>query len=306
MLTMIEHIEYLITHNDCVVVPGWGAIIAQYTPPCLDSATNVFSKPQRNLAFNAAISHDDGLLASSIARRENVTYNEAINIIGNNVASFNILLHEGSEVPFGRLGFFRANSSGATEFTPFKQEQALDQFFGLESFEFKSLEQIDLDNKRDAVKEAFSQRRNRIFANNTWRAAASIILLIVMAFVLSTPIAVDRKSQSYASLSLPEIKQQPKVTLSDAPTQQPQVASIVTADESTSQGKYSLVVATFSTQKQVNGYLGMHSDISNQAKVVKKGKHLRIVIAQSDDEASLYQLIPTLPKAYSQSWVSRD
>ena len=70
MFSIIEHIEYLITCHDCVVVPGWGAFIANYDASTYDATKNVMARPRRSIGFNASVSHNDGLLAQSLMRRE--------------------------------------------------------------------------------------------------------------------------------------------------------------------------------------------------------------------------------------------
>ena len=37
MISMIEHIEYLMLSHDCVVVPGFGAFIAQHNESIIPS-----------------------------------------------------------------------------------------------------------------------------------------------------------------------------------------------------------------------------------------------------------------------------
>ena len=86
MITITQHIEYLMMYNDCVVVPGWGALIANYAPSQLQGDTML--KPRRSIGFNPSITHNDGLLATSIARRHGISYNEACNVIATGVASF--------------------------------------------------------------------------------------------------------------------------------------------------------------------------------------------------------------------------
>ena len=74
MISIVQHIEYLMMYNDCVVVPGWGALIANYAPSQLQGDTML--KPRRSIGFNPSITHNDGLLATSIARRHGISYSK--------------------------------------------------------------------------------------------------------------------------------------------------------------------------------------------------------------------------------------
>ena len=74
---MVQHIEYLLTRHDCVVVPGWGAWIVQSVSAVV--AGNAAPLPPRRwLSFNASLSHNDGMLAHSLMRAKGCGYDEAM------------------------------------------------------------------------------------------------------------------------------------------------------------------------------------------------------------------------------------
>ena len=102
--------------GDCVVVPGWGALVASHVPST--STQSSINRPSRLIAFNPSIAHNDGLLAMSVARRHNISYDEACKVIADNVTVFRRQLATGSEVPFGRLGFFKNDDNSKLIFTP--------------------------------------------------------------------------------------------------------------------------------------------------------------------------------------------
>ena len=82
METVILHIEYLLRHHECVVLPGWGAFIARRVPASFCMQGNVLmTPPSRGLAFNAELREDDGLLVSSMCRREKMSYPEAADYV---------------------------------------------------------------------------------------------------------------------------------------------------------------------------------------------------------------------------------
>ena len=69
------------TRHDCVVIPGWGAFIANCSPARYDADREVMERPHRSIGFNASVSHNDGLLAQSLLRREGMDYDEAMRFI---------------------------------------------------------------------------------------------------------------------------------------------------------------------------------------------------------------------------------
>ncbi len=319
MISLIEHIEYLIRHHNCVVIPQWGALIAQYSPSQLQASKII--KPKRKVAFNASIDHNDGLLANSLVRRHGISYDEALKLIADSVSLYKRQLQNGNEVAFGRIGYFTLNNNGSTEFTPFHQSNSNDEYFGLRSFAFKPLVS-DSDASSTEVSAADkhphvvpSHSRNR-FAYRALQVAASIAIILGIAFVASTPIAVDRSQQNYASLNMPAVKK-PNATSVFTSTPVSKVNreetgsanskhTTETATETQESGKYYLVISTFSSEQKAKEFISLHADIKDAAKIRAKGKQYRVYIQRGDDYNALYKAAKNLPSQYGGGWVTTD
>lgn len=319
MISLIEHIEYLIRHHNCVVIPQWGALIAQYSPSQLQASKII--KPKRKVAFNASIDHNDGLLANSLVRRHGISYDEALKLIADSVSFYKRQLQNGNEVAFGRIGYFTLNNNGSTEFTPFHQSNSNDEYFGLRSFTFKPLVS-DSDVSSTEVSAADkhhhvvpSHSRNR-FAYRALQVAASIAIILGIAFVASTPIAVDRSQQNYASLNMPAVKK-PNATPVFTSTPVSKVNreetgsanskhNTETATETKESGKYYLVISTFSSEQKAKEFISLHADIKDAAKIRAKGKQYRVYIQRGDDYNVLYKAAKNLPSQYGGGWVTTD
>lgn len=307
MFSLIEHIEYLMMHHDCVVVPGWGALIAQYSPSFYDSSSHVIERPRREVSFNAAVDHNDGLLAQSLMRRHRLSYNEALNFIADSVTGFRQQLATGNEVSFGRLGYFHRNDDGNAQFMPFFHETYNDEFFGLRSVQFAPLsEMTNEDTTTDKATIIPLNDRNR-FVRHIVRAAASIALLVGLFFLLSTPIVIDDARQ-FAGLNMPSLIQkqtivQPKVKEQPETTAQEQAkATTNMADE----GRYFLVVSTLSSERQVNAFIKAHPSMAKLMKVQKRGKIYRVYVKRSDDREALTVVRKQLPAEFADAWVTAD
>ena len=319
MISLIEHIEYLIRHHNCVVIPQWGALIAQYSPSQLQASKII--KPKRKVAFNASIDHNDGLLANSLVRRHGISYDEALKLIADSVSLYKRQLQNGNEVAFGRIGYFTLNNNGSTEFTPFHQSNSNDEYFGLRSFTFKPLVS-DSDVSSTEVSAADkhphvvpSHSRNR-FAYRALQVAASIAIILGIAFVTSTPIAVDRSQQNYASLNMPAVKKSnatpvftstpvSKVNREETGSANSKHTT-ETATETQESGKYYLVISTFSSEQKAKEFISLHADIKDAAKIRAKGKQYRVYIQRGDDYNALYKAAKNLPSQYGGGWVTTD
>ena len=195
MISINEHIEYLIGRHDCVVVPGWGAFIAQYQSAQIDEANGVMLPPMRTIGFNGDISHNDGLIATSVMRREKVSYEVAVKMVADEVDVMKHQLDVDGEVPVGKVGVFSKSENDTVVFEPFASNLGYSGLPVLNMVARRVEEEVD--GKSDVVYIPVSR--------NFFKLAASIILLIGLGLTLSTPLIVDEAQVNYASMSTPKV-----------------------------------------------------------------------------------------------------
>ena len=311
MISMIEHIEYLMLSNDCVVVPGFGAFIAQYTSSNNCAQNSTFTSPKRSISFNASINHNDGLLANSIAKKALIPYAEALKQIEKSTTICRQALSDGSEVPFGRLGFFISNAEGHIEFIPFHHELANDDFFGLQSFSFPTLAERNAQvATEETVSETYSEpeinigRRNW-FSHKSVQIAASIVMLVCLTFALSTPIIVDKPTHQLATLNVPTpTMPKHKVVKAEEISQQKQVKAVSEKKETNSNGRYAIIICSLKKQSQVAQYFQENKDI-NPANVIKKNGYYMIYFNRGDNYQELVKEAKQMPKSYTEFWITQ-
>lgn len=312
MFSIIEHIEYLVTLHDCVVVPGWGAFIANYNASSFDAEAGLMSRPRRFIGFNASVSHNDGLLAQSLVRREGIHYNEAMKFIADSVTTFRQQLAMDCEVSMGRLGYFRRNEGRFIEFVPFYHSDGTDQFFGLNDMEIKDVttleHEIALADKTAAVAAIVPKERS-LFIRKASRIAASVVVLIGLGVVLSTPMIVNRDHHNMASMA-PEVSapkaQQLNVTVEQGVssqgistvTTQPRIASV--GNES---GRYYMVIATLRNQKELDAFKSANQALVPYMKILKYKAFMCVYVARSDDYDTLMELRSELPEHLRDVWI---
>lgn len=115
---VIRHIEYLVPRHDCVVLPNWGAFIAHHQPSCYDEALGLMYPPLRELSFSASVGYNDGLLASSIARKEGISFNQASRIVDEELCSMKHQLDVDGEISLGKVGRFIKQNGVSAVFEP--------------------------------------------------------------------------------------------------------------------------------------------------------------------------------------------
>ena len=297
--------------GDCVVVPGWGALVASHVPS--SSTQSSINRPSRLIAFNPSIAHNDGLLAMSVARRHNISYDEACKVIADNVTVFRRQLATGSEVPFGRLGFFKNDDNSKLIFTPTLHDEASDEFFGLHNFDFPILSQTS-ENEQGKV-------ASGIFAHRGWKTAAAIAAIVGIGALLSTPVIVD-KSIDTASLNIADVKTKPtaitvkpvsqatsddnKITIVDAPSEDTPVQQTfnegMPSDES---GAYFLVINTCKKQHQAQALVKQYAKKGIKCKIIARGGYHHMVVAQSNNKQELIKAKKLLPEKHRKAWVCK-
>jgi hypothetical protein len=68
-MDIIPLIRELLMSHDCVVVPGFGGFLANYSPARVDKASSTLHPPRKVLSFNKNLVHNDGLLIGVMAKR---------------------------------------------------------------------------------------------------------------------------------------------------------------------------------------------------------------------------------------------
>jgi nucleoid DNA-binding protein len=175
-------IRELLFGHDCVIVPGFGGFIGNYTPAHIDKNSGTFYPPVKQISFNRNLNHNDGLLAGRISGSLNINYGDARNLVEEFVGELRRKLERSEKVIFDNIGSFVNNQEGNVQFDPDRNANYHLDSYGLESFQCLPLEGYDVRKriirhvKKDPVKQA-SMRKI------LWRAAVIIPLLSVLVAV---------------------------------------------------------------------------------------------------------------------------
>ena len=175
-------IRELLFGHDCVIVPGFGGFIGNYSPAHIDKNSGTFYPPVRQISFNRNLNHNDGLLVGKISGSSNINYGDARNLVDEFVGELRRKLERGEKIIFDNIGSFVNNQEGNVQFEPDRNANYLLDSYGLESFQCLPLEEYDVRNRiirhveKDPVKQASIRKI-------LWRAAVIIPLLAVLVAV---------------------------------------------------------------------------------------------------------------------------
>jgi nucleoid DNA-binding protein len=192
-------IRELLFSHDCVIVPGFGGFIGNYTPARIDKSTSTFYPPVKQISFNRNLNHNDGLLVGRISDHAKLNYGDARNIVEEFVAGLRRKLEKGEKVDFDNIGSFMNNREGNVQFEPDRNVNYHLDSYGLESFQFSPLESYDVRKRitKHIDKDPAKRASNRKVA---WRAAAVIVPLL--ALMVAVPLKTDLFKSKVESSSL--------------------------------------------------------------------------------------------------------
>lgn len=179
-------IRELLFSHDCVIVPGFGGFIGNYTPARIDKVTSTFFPPVKQISFNRNLNHNDGLLVGRISEQLKVNYGDARIIVEEYVAGVRKKLQSGEKVVFDNIGNFINNQEGNVQFEPDSSVNYHLDSYGLESFQYSPLEGYDVRKRiiRHIDKDSVSRTPIRKIL---WRAAVIIPLFAMIVTVTLKP-----------------------------------------------------------------------------------------------------------------------
>jgi len=180
-------IRDLLFSHDCVIIPGFGGFIGNYTPARIEKSSSTFYPPVKQISFNRNLNHNDGLLVGKISGSAKITYGDARDIVEEFVNSLRRKLEKGEIVTFDNIGTFSNNHEGNVQFDPDRSVNYHLDSYGLESFQFLPLEGYDVRKRvsRHLDKEPV---RNPAMRKIFWRTAVIVPLLAVLVTI---PLTTD-------------------------------------------------------------------------------------------------------------------
>ena len=316
MNRLIPHIEYLLQDHDCVVLPGLGAVLAHGYPAFYDEETNVWMPPKRVLSFNTELSRNDGLLASSVSRKESISQSSATTVVNNEVSAMRRKLESDRHLSLGAVGSLSSDDEGFLSFIPGNIEWISPSTLWLPQFAMSELDEAG----------AYSEGLNREFRHNRWQSiarrasqvAASIAVLFVlgwivaqnMSYVPSNQIACIAPVQTPTVVSDEPSPAQTVLILAQAPKDEvieniPVENNVKCMSDFSEEDRYFLIVASFASEKEAQEFIKQHNDIN--LGILNAGGRNRVYAAKGKTfaEAASAQGDEAISSRFSSSWVCR-
>jgi hypothetical protein len=167
----------LLYDHDCVILPEFGGLVANYRSARLNVISHVIQPPAKSIGFNPSLKYNDGLLANYISAVLGVSYKEASSELAQTISKYQQLLSTEGRFSIDRIGVFYKDRMGQTQFIPEEQENFLTSSHGLKPIQLKPVSAMETDsNDSDSIIPI-----NREQSMRRWKVAAAILLPALLA-----------------------------------------------------------------------------------------------------------------------------
>lgn len=336
MYNLSLHIEYLLLHHDCVVVPGLGAFINVRHAAYFDAVTRVWHPMTREVRFNGALTHDDGLLSSSYARKEGSSFQEGRETLRRDTQLLIAALESDGEVTLGQLGILR-RTENTLMFIPRQSAAQWASLLGYSQIPattpppahaIESGTNADTAADTDGVTaeqsesaklpaegRVFDTERNYYIAINKLfaRTAACLIIVAIMTISFVLPLS-DRNREDQASvIPVEKIIHDTASRIASAMKERnasPETDTVTLPEKEIRLPlhRFHAIVATFTSKEEAETFIEQNADCGYDLEVVSTHTKSRVSAMSSDNSGELHSAMadPGFKTSFSQAWIWED
>ncbi len=172
----------LLFDHDCVVVPDFGGLVANYRSARLNRISHELFPPSKHVGFNKNLVKNDGLLANHIASVLGIGYKDALSRIAETVANYEELLKKDGRISWEKIGVFFKDRSGQLQFIPDEQENFLTEAYGLSPIQLRPVSKEEII-ETPVIELVSPSEKSR---NTGWKVAAAVLIPFALATYMFT------------------------------------------------------------------------------------------------------------------------
>lgn len=188
MVQITLHIERLLVHNDCVIVPGLGGFVAQDCSAKYVEEEELFLPPYRSVSFNQRLTMNDGLLVHDVAQHHHLEYKDAARVVDDEVAKIREAIENEGQYTFHGIGTLRNADKGGYEFEPIACGVSAPDLYGLDCYYVTPLEKTKPEPKKVTISKQDDDTLTFRLHMNVVRYAAVAAVAAVFFFVCIAPL----------------------------------------------------------------------------------------------------------------------
>lgn len=166
-MNLSDHLRPLLREHDCVIIPDFGGLVAEYAPARVQLAgRHVLSPPTRHVAFNQALTRNDGLLLDALRQHLGLSAAEAREQLRQAVAALHQELQAQQCLELPGIGVFRQLVGRGLQFEYTGTENLFAAAFGLPELTAHPIAVIDARLAREQQAQLVPRLRSAATRNN--------------------------------------------------------------------------------------------------------------------------------------------
>ncbi|MGI4739701.1 MAG: SPOR domain-containing protein [Janthinobacterium lividum] len=143
-MNLSDHLRPLLRDHDCVIIPDFGGLVAAYVPAKVQpGGRHLLSPPTREVAFNQALTRNDGLLVDALCQHLGLPAAEAREALRQAVAALYRDLQAQQRTELPGIGVFRQVAGRGLQFDYTGATDLLPAVFGLPELQVQPVSVTD-------------------------------------------------------------------------------------------------------------------------------------------------------------------
>ena len=185
------YISDLLYRYECVTIPEFGAFLTQRKGAQVHHTTHAFYPPSKVVSFNSQLTSNDGLLVKYIADVTEKGYEETLQKVHAEVASWKQQLESSEIISLDRIGDLSLNAEGKLQFEPSYQVNYLTASFGLSSFVSTEIDRVVKETNKEVEIAAVEETETEVIPMPAgdertfrfpWKYAAAAAIILSASF----------------------------------------------------------------------------------------------------------------------------
>ncbi|MFD1872883.1 SPOR domain-containing protein [Hymenobacter bucti] len=166
-MNLSDHLRPLLREHDCVIIPDFGGLVAEYAPARVQLAgRHLLSPPTRHVAFNQSLTRNDGLLLDALRQHLGLSAAEAREQLRQAVATLHQELQAQQRLELPGVGIFRQLAGRGLQFEYTGTENLFAAAYGLPELTAHPIAVIDARLAREQQAQLVPRLRSAATRNN--------------------------------------------------------------------------------------------------------------------------------------------
>ncbi|MEE3485188.1 MAG: hypothetical protein VZQ98_12815 [Bacteroidales bacterium] len=299
MQELFQLVYQLLDQHTCVIVPSFGGFIANDKAATRHEEKGSFAPPTKEVIFNHLLTHNDGLLAQELMKKENCTFEQANQKIDSWTKEITHTLSDQHSLNVSDWGRF-TQTDGTLRFIQTKAFLTNKNSFGLQEFYFPKLIQ-SVENSNDEKKLSEKAELNNHSKRSLLHPFITGAAIATLLMMVSQPLQNEANTASFqpSTLLMDNLKLEVETKDKVINTLQSELSTYT----KTPVGYY-LILADFSTETQAQQFIRLNnlSDEFSSIQLLSIGKRFFVSVSSSLSKEKLEEEKLSLRNSEEMNW----